>query len=364
MSIKGENLFNNLEKKGFHYPKELLFNYLMALSTKPFVILTGISGSGKSKIAELIAEELSSNGIKNFELIPVKPNWKDSKGIFGYHNIIDNSYYITPAISLFLKALKNPTIPFFLILDEMNMAKTEQYFADYLSLIESRRYSLSEDSLFSFENGQIFYKKKISLSDAIILSALDINKPTELLAIEDYRKNRFSVAWQNQIYGGENWTAQYRSELNQGDGRLAHRVFEGGDGHYKLKPIETITNTQDKERIELLRKVYIEQKDKKIEIVQQNIKLHNCCKCINSSGKQCDQTCTLSDSNKYMCPHLTDQGEEFFVPSELPIPLNVFTIGTVNIDETTNMFSPKVLDRCNIIEFNDVDFSGLYSLPD
>ena len=64
------------------------------------------------------------------------------------------------------------------------------------------------------------YETKITLSEAIILSAIDINKPGVALKIEEYRLNRFSELWKSTFYGGNNWTAQYRSELNQGTGRI------------------------------------------------------------------------------------------------------------------------------------------------
>lgn len=95
-----------------------------------------------------------------------------------------------------------------------------------------------------------------------------------------------------------------------------------------------------------------------------NIVLHNCNKCIDENGNSCEcEHCPYAAEDRYLCELLYDkETEHYYVPSELPIPLNVFTVGTVNVDETTYMFSPKVLDRSNVIEFNEVDFGGLYSL--
>lgn len=99
-------------------------------------------------------------------------------------------------------------------------------------------------------------------------------------------------------------------------------------------------------------------------VVQDNIVLHNCNKCIDENGNSCEcEHCPYAAEDRYLCELLYDkETEHYYVPSELPIPLNVFTVGTVNVDETTYMFSPKVLDRSNVIEFNEVDFGGLYSL--
>ncbi|MDO8522387.1 MAG: HNH endonuclease signature motif containing protein [bacterium] len=91
------------------------------------------------------------------------------------------------------------------------------------------------------ELAEVFqYKDSTRLSFAIILSALSIAKPGKYLPIENFRSNPFSELWRHEFHHGSNWTAQYRSELNQGDGRLAHRVFESpnGTGHeYRLKDL-------------------------------------------------------------------------------------------------------------------------------
>lgn len=363
--VKVEELMEEFNKRGFHYGKDLLFNYYISLITKPFVILTGISGSGKSKIAQVFAEIISDDSCKSYELIPVKPNWRDNKSLFGYHNLIDNSYYITPMIQLFLRALKYPEKPFFLILDEMNIAKTEHYFADYLSLIESRRSVKKKRGSTLSDLQEVFnYPAGTTLSEAIILAAIDINKPEEELMIREYRENRFSELWKNTIWTGSNWTAQFRSELNQGDGRLAHRVFEGGDGKYKLKNKENMTE-DDRRIVERLEKMYTGAISKGVSVVQDNIVLHNSVSCLTVNGSVCMCTsCPYKNSEKYKCDKLYDEKtEQYFIPAELPIPLNIFTIGTVNVDETTYMFSPKVLDRSNVIEFNEVDFAGLYNIP-
>lgn len=365
MAIHNTNeLVQAFSDRGFHYSKDLLFNYFLSLISKPFTILTGISGSGKSKIAEVFAEIIAEDGNKNFELIPVKPNWRDNKGLFGYHNVIDDSYYITPLIRLFIRALNDSTHPYFLILDEMNIAKAEHYFADYLSIIESRRGA----SVPADDSGveTFTYDGNTSLSEAIILAAFDLGDTNEFRKVKDYRENRFSIKWKQQRFGGNNWTAQFRSELNQGEGRLAYRVFEGGDGEYRMKKLTEMT-PDDQNTVTRLYELYKTLvKCETYEISQNNIVLHNSPLCIDADGSKCNCIdCPFSNSEKYKCPNLyIPETETYLVPPEIPIPLNVFTIGTVNVDETTYMFSPKVLDRSNVIEFNEVDFVSLYDLTE
>lgn len=141
-------------------------HYLTALRTKPFMLLAGISGTGKSRIVRKLAqatvtEELQkAEGYKgtdfandrwtlhspaNFELIQVKPNWHNSMDVIGYLSNIPSPHYVfTPFIEFIVKAWQHPEVPFFLCLDEMNLAPVEEYFAEFLSAIESRSFEDEE----------------------------------------------------------------------------------------------------------------------------------------------------------------------------------------------------------------------------
>ena len=127
-------------------------SYLTALRTKPFMLLAGISGTGKSRIARQIAkacwaadsEERTKQVPSNFCMIQVKPNWHDSTELLGYVSRIDGEKYVAGKFLPFVaKAWENLDVPHILCLDEMNLAPVEQYFAEYLSVIESRK--LNED---------------------------------------------------------------------------------------------------------------------------------------------------------------------------------------------------------------------------
>ena len=377
--IKADDLMAQFKNQGFYYSKSLIFNYFNSLVSKPFIILTGISGSGKSKIAEIFSELVSETDKRQYELIPVKPNWRDNKGLFGYHNLVDNSYSITPLIRLFIRALHNSTNPYFLILDEMNIAKVEHYFADYLSLIESRRIKdIENKSLLECTLQELIanftYENNFSLSMAIILAAFDLDKPDKFLLIEDYRNNKFVEKWKSQFSKSSSWTAQFREEFHKGANanRLAYKVFEPIDANgklYKLKDMKDIANLTGGELkiVNDLRHMYDTKRlmlNVNDYIYQDNIVLHNCEGCLSpESGKNCVRQCPYFADEKYKCKYLYNEVTEgYLVPPQIPIPLNLFTIGTVNVDETTYMFSPKVLDRSNVIEFNEVNFAELYTL--
>ena len=119
-----------------------------ALRTKPFLLLAGISGTGKSqKVQELAymtcpeGELRNENGTApgNYCLVEVKPSWHDSTELLGYYSALSGRYELTDFIRFVYKAIKNETVPFFLCLDEMNLAPVEQYFAEYLSVLETRK---------------------------------------------------------------------------------------------------------------------------------------------------------------------------------------------------------------------------------
>lgn len=217
LTTKETNLYDYFSMQKFRFSDEIITRYFLSLKTKPFVILTGISGTGKTKIAQIFADYICQDDTKEerktrIAFVPVRPDWMDNRGLLGYFNPLSDCYHTTPTLRLLLTASQNPNKPYFLILDEMNLAKVEYYFSDFLSILESR----TPDKL-----------------------------EGEPLILHDSK--------------------------------------------------EVVTAYGDK---------------------------------------------------------------SFTVPQELTIPKNIYITGTVNVDETTYMFSPKVLDRANVIEFNQIYLDG------
>jgi len=195
MSIT-ESFNNSLGDAKIQINTNLVARFICSLISKPFVILTGLSGSGKTKLAQAFAIWMSENK-SQYCIVPVGADWTNREPLLGFPNVLKDKDYVKPenrVLELIIESNKNENSnkPYFLILDEMNLSHVERYFADFLSVMES--------------------KSKISLHS-----------------------------------GNETWSG---------------------------------------------------------------------------------------------------------VPSEIGFPQNLFIIGTVNIDETTYMFSPKVLDRANVIEFS------------
>ena len=123
--------------------------YLTAVKSKPFLLLAGISGTGKSRIVRELAracwdvdsEEYKAQKPKNFEMVQVKPNWHDSGELIGYVSRVSGKaeFVAGDFLKFVAKAWEDLETPYFLCLDEMNLAPVEQYFAEYLSVVESRK---------------------------------------------------------------------------------------------------------------------------------------------------------------------------------------------------------------------------------
>ena len=128
--------------------------YLTAIRTKPFLLLAGISGTGKSRIVRELAfkscpkylQDKDGTTPGNYCMIEVKPNWHDSTELLGYYSNLSKSYQFKNFVKFLVKAKLNPDVPFFVCLDEMNLAPVEHYFAEILSIIETRKHPKKQNS--------------------------------------------------------------------------------------------------------------------------------------------------------------------------------------------------------------------------
>lgn len=127
-----------ISNRGFQFSDRSIKLFYSALRSKPFVICAGNSGTGKSRLIRLFAEASGAtvaNG--QFTMIPVRPDWNDSSELIGYFDLNGN-YVPGQVVGPMLLAHQNPSKPYFVCLDEMNLAKVEHYFSDFLSIVESR----------------------------------------------------------------------------------------------------------------------------------------------------------------------------------------------------------------------------------
>lgn len=133
-----EFIHNYILARGYEYSIDIIRNLYLCLKTKPFVILYGISGTGKSKVIELFAEAIgASKDDGTYNLIPVRPDWSDASELIGYRNI-DGKFQPGILINIIKNAINHKEVPYFVCLDEMNLARVEYYFSDILSIMETR----------------------------------------------------------------------------------------------------------------------------------------------------------------------------------------------------------------------------------
>lgn len=132
-----ENAAQDMALAKLHYDLELIRRYAAALLAKRFVIFTGLSGSGKTKLAQAFARWIAPSK-QQYEIVAVGADWTSREHILGYADALDPTKYArTQALDVILRAEQEPDIPFFLILDEMNLSHVERYFADLLSALET-----------------------------------------------------------------------------------------------------------------------------------------------------------------------------------------------------------------------------------
>lgn len=157
----------HLRDRDILYPRHIIENYLTLIRSNDLIILAGDSGSGKTNLVNSFAKAIG--GVS--KIIPVKPNWTSSEDLLGYYNPLEKKYLATPFLEALIEAVQNPDVPYFICLDEMNLARIEYYFADFLSKLETRD-STPEIQLYSDdESAHVLSELKAVVS--IITAAKD-----------------------------------------------------------------------------------------------------------------------------------------------------------------------------------------------
>ena len=146
---------NFIAEKGFSYNDGLIENFYLSLKSKPFVLLAGTSGTGKTRLVKLFAEAVGANSSNGrYKMVAVRPDWSDSSDLFGHVDL--HGTFIPGVIIDFVKQAElDAKHPYFLCLDEMNLARVEYYLSDFLSVIETREFG---------ENGKIVSDPLVSTS--------------------------------------------------------------------------------------------------------------------------------------------------------------------------------------------------------
>jgi len=139
-----QKILNNFktitENHGLFYTDEDLYNFHTSMKTGNLVILAGMSGTGKSKIVNCYAEALGLLDKGNYKKIPVRPFWQDDSDLLGYLDVLNNIYRPGDSglIDFLIAANKeeNKDQLYIVCFDEMNLARVEHYFSQFLSVLE------------------------------------------------------------------------------------------------------------------------------------------------------------------------------------------------------------------------------------
>lgn len=304
------------------FSNEVVINYYLSLKTKPFVILMGLSGSGKTKLAVRFAEAMTKKNEDQYILVPVEAGWNDNKSLLGYYNPITKTYSCTPFLKIILRAHQNYTNsmiqnnitgikPFFIILDEMNLSKVEYYFSKFLSILETMK--IRQINNYIDESGLIRINRvdnPLCLSESIILHNEPNYVPIDI-------KNESENFLTSKLKVGQ-WIKDLHSKSYVITDRLISDIKAYDQEHESSKAID--------------------ERDK--HLTGQFLKWHY------------DNNLGSFKEDKVLDYMFNDLN---YIPPRIRIPPNVYFTGTVNIDETTYMFSPKVLDRANSIELTNID---------
>lgn len=172
---------NYCRDAGLIYSDNLLTRFVSSLLTKPFIILTGLSGSGKTKLAQAFAQWVCQDECQ-YRIIPVGADWTNHEPLLGYPNALNPEEYVKPdsgVLDLIIQANQRPDLPHFLILDEMNLSHVERYFADFLSAMESKE----DIPLYSEGTADNGVPPKLNIpSNLFIIGTVNIDETTNMFS--------------------------------------------------------------------------------------------------------------------------------------------------------------------------------------
>ena len=181
MKLDLTTFIKQLKSSGLTYSNELITRFCSSLLTKPFVILTGLSGSGKTKLAQAFVQWICRDE-NQYHIIPVGADWTNREPLLGYPNALKPEEYVKPdsgVLDLIIEANAKPELPYFLILDEMNLSHVERYFADFLSVMESNE-EIPLHAEGAVENG---VPSKLKLpSNLFIIGTVNIDETTNMFS--------------------------------------------------------------------------------------------------------------------------------------------------------------------------------------
>ena len=190
---------------GFDYSLSDITNFYLALHTKPLLILAGISGTGKTQLVRQFAKAIGYGDDRHCSLIPVRPDWADNADLIGYRNI-QGEFEQQRLLKVMQDALAHPDEPFFVILDEMNLARVEHYFSDFLSVLETHK--RGEDDL--------IYTSPI-VSDATVNHGVPVTIPQNMMFVGTVNMDETTHPFSRKVLDRANAIEMNQISLPWGD---------------------------------------------------------------------------------------------------------------------------------------------------
>ena len=179
-SFETNPVIESILSTGLIYSETLIKRLAYSLMAKPFVILSGLAGSGKTQLALAFAKCLSENIEEQVCTVSIGADWTNREPLLGYPNALKNDEYVLPesgVLQLLMRANKNPDKPYFLILDEMNLSVVERYFADFLSAMESG------EPIKLWDNESEAVPKEIALpKNVFIIGTINVDETTYMFS--------------------------------------------------------------------------------------------------------------------------------------------------------------------------------------
>ena len=176
----------SIQSTGLIYSDTLIKRLAYSLMAKPFVILSGLAGSGKTQLALAFAKCLCEDIDDQVCTVSVGADWTNREPLLGYPNALKGDEYVKPesgVLQLLMRANDDPTNPYFLILDEMNLSVVERYFADFLSAMESGEVIKLWDGNEKEENENKYVPASINLpKNVFIIGTINVDETTYMFS--------------------------------------------------------------------------------------------------------------------------------------------------------------------------------------